>query len=181
MDDAFSFHAPAEVLRRRVDPRLLRTAVLATLVVTMIGVFGRWVVESERASDRRAASSEAAAAPLLATVPAEAAPADDDAAQDAAATSLTIARDLVADGRALAAVGPALLAEEQPDLIFVDGPSTTPAIVSVASGPRTWAAAVMGPSGTCFWVKTTAAGLVRYGTGQACSGEAATAAAAIAW
>jgi hypothetical protein len=180
MDDAFSFHAPAEVLRRRVDPRLLRTAVLATLVVTVTVAFGRWVVESERASDRRAASSEAAA-PVPATVPAEAAPADDAAAQDAAATSLTIARDLVADGRALADIGPALLAEEQPDLIFVDGPSTTPAIVSVAGGPRTWAAAVMGPTGTCFWVKTTAAGLVRYGTGPVCTGEAATAAAAIAW
>jgi hypothetical protein len=174
MDDAFSFHAPAEVLRRRVDPRLLRTAVLATVVMTVTVAFGRWVVESERASDRRAASSEAAA-PVLATVPADA------AAQDAAATSLTIARDLVADGRALADIGPALLAEEQPDLIFVDGPSTTPAIVSVAGGPRTWAAAVMGPTGTCFWVKTTAAGLVRYDTGPVCTGEAAAAAAAIAW
>ena len=48
--------------------------------------------------------------------------------------------------------GPAQLSALQPGYTFVDGPSTMPTIVSVAAEQDVWAAAVLSPSGTCFWI-----------------------------
>ena len=66
-------------------------------------------------------------------------------------------------------------------LLYVDGPSTAPSIVSVYNGSAGWAAAVHGAGDTCFWVAVTPEGLTRYGTGSVCTGMAALAADRPAW
>jgi hypothetical protein len=48
-----------------------------------------------------------------------------------------------------------------------------PGIVSVAADRDAWAAAVLGPSGTCYWIRTDANGLVATGTSSECTGLAA--------
>ena len=63
--------------------------------------------------------------------------------------------------------------EAQPHLAFVDGPSTAPRLVSVASTADTWAAAVQGSGGMCHWIRVTSAGNVSHGTGLECTGTAA--------
>jgi hypothetical protein len=68
---------------------------------------------------------------------------------------------------------PARLTSLQPGYSFVDGPSTTPEIVSVAATADTWAAAVQGYGGTCFWVRAAALGNVTHGIGSDCTGAAA--------
>ena len=52
MNDTFSFHAPAEVFRRRLDPRWIRRGMVLVLVLAVVGSFARWVVTSERTADR---------------------------------------------------------------------------------------------------------------------------------
>jgi hypothetical protein len=69
--------------------------------------------------------------------------------------------------------GPAQLSALQPGYTFVDGPSTAPSIVSVASTTDTWAAAVGGSGGRCHWIRATSVGNVSHGTGLECTGAAA--------
>ena len=181
MNDTFSFHAPAEVFRRRLDPRWIRRAVVLALVLAVVGSFTHWVVTSEHAADHR---REAALAELhrpVATVAPTPVGLDDDAARAAASSTLTIARDLFSARGSFADAATAALSAEEPELIFVDGPSTAPAIVSVQARDDAWAAAVMGEAGSCFWVKATSDGLIRYGLGTACTGAAAMAADRTAW
>ena len=68
-----------------------------------------------------------------------------------------------------------------PSLLFVDGPSTGPSVVSVYAGAAGWAAAVGGAHGTCYWVAVALDGRTRYGTGTPCTGMAALAADRGAW
>ena len=180
MNDTFSFHAPAEVFRRRLDPRWIRAGAVMALVVVVTGSFARWVVASERAADRRReAALVSVERPTTSVVPAPLA-AGDDAAKAAVATALTIARDVFTQTGSFADASTAILASEQPDLIFVDGPSAAPAIVSVAARDRVWSAAVMGEAG-CFWVKVTADAVIRYGVGAECTGAAAVRADRATW
>ncbi len=78
-------------------------------------------------------------------------------------------------------VGPDQLSLLDPTLTYTTGPSTSGTVVSVASSQAAWAAAVLGPSGTCYWVKLSAMGLPAYGTGSACTGAAAMAANDHSW
>jgi hypothetical protein len=181
MDDAFTFRAPAEALRRRVDPRAVRLALVAAALLATVATFGRWVAASERASVRALAEALAAEAAAPATSPVAAPVLDDAAARDAATEAMAIARERFEAAASFAAAGTAALSAEAPDLIFVDGPSVAASIVSVEARRDAWAAAVMGPSGACYWVRASAEGLVRYGTGADCTGEAALAAEALAW
>jgi len=80
-----------------------------------------------------------------------------------------------------ATVGPDQLSILDPTLTYTTGPSTSVTVVSVASSAATWAAAVLGPSGTCYWVKLGAMALPTYGTGTTCTGTAAMAASARTW
>ena len=68
---------------------------------------------------------------------------------------------------------PARLTSLQPGYIFVDGPSTTPEIVSIAATADTWAAAVQAPGGLCLWARAAAMGDVTHGIGLDCTGAAA--------
>lgn len=180
MNDTFSFHAPADVFRRRVDPRWIRLGAVTLLVVVAVASFARWVVASENAADRRRAVALGApqlggpqgppveTGPPVSVVPAE------EAAAAAADTAVSIARDVHARTGSFEGASTALLAQEAPDLIFVDGPSVAPSIVSVLATTRRWAAAVMAEPGRCLWIATNADGLVRYGEGSGCTGDAAT-------
>lgn len=80
-----------------------------------------------------------------------------------------------------ATVGPDQLALLDPTLTYTDAPSTSVDVVSVASGTASWAAAVMGPSGTCYWVRLGAMAVPSYGTGSVCTGSAAMAADQPSW
>ena len=74
----------------------------------------------------------------------------DAAARADARTALNAARRAAGGRATFLDAGPGHLAQPIDSLIFVDGPSRAPGVVSVASTRETWAAAVMGPSGTCY-------------------------------
>ena len=78
-------------------------------------------------------------------------------------------------------VGPDQLSLLDPTLTYTTGPSTSVTVVSIASSSAAWAAAVLAPSGTCYWVKLGAMALPLYGTGTTCTGAAAMAASHHSW
>lgn len=175
MDDSFAFRTTAPV-RRQVDRRLVKAGIGAGLVLCVFAWFASWVIASERRSfsDR----------PPVAIPAADATAADLDAARqdawDALEFAYVAAQDASIEGRTYVDAGPARLTELQPGFSFVDGPSTMPRIVSVASSHEVWAAAVMASDGTCLWIRATLAGEVTRlagdvtkTTGGECTGSAA--------
>jgi hypothetical protein len=105
----------------------------------------------------------------------------DDEARSSARLALGLAQELFAGTEEWSEAGPAQLTLAQPSLIFVDGPSTSPTVVSVDATAASWAAAVMSPSGTCYWIATTSSGSTRFGTGSLCTGHAALHASDPSW
>jgi hypothetical protein len=188
MDD--SFHYIAQVMpRRRVDPFALRLAAFAAFAVAAVAGFAWFAIQHERAAD---ATAQANAAEREAAAQVAIVPQGDDAetgvfrtldeeARTAATNALDLAAKIFAGTDSYETAGPAQLTEQQPSLLFVDGPSTSPAIVSVDASETSWAAAVMGPSGDCYWIRAAADGAVAYGTGRACTGADARSADARAW
>jgi hypothetical protein len=171
MNDFFAFRTTVPL--RRLDPGVAKAAVLGTLLVLAVGLFARWVVVSERESfsrgDRREVPTEATADPVegLTSTPVDA------AAEEAIGEALAAAELAFSKHGSFLDATPARLSALQPGYIFVDGPSTTPEIVSVAVTNDTWAAAVQGFSGTCFWVRAATLGEVTHGIGTDCTGSAA--------
>jgi hypothetical protein len=92
-------------------------------------------------------------------------------AEESARIALTAARAASTEHGTFLDAGPAQLSALQPGYLFVDGPSTTSTIVSVAAQEDRWAAAVLGPSGTCFWIRADADGGVDSGTSSVCTGS----------
>jgi hypothetical protein len=191
MDDTFTFVAPV-MPRRRVDPFALKIAVVATLFVAFVGAFGAFVVQREHAADAaREAKGQAVLAAERADIEATAAAAAaagagteaglaDTEARGLLEQTLELARTATTRG-ALTDAGPVQLAALDPSLLLVDGPSTAPVIVSVAATDASWAAAVMGPSGACYWIRLNADGEVSRDLGGRCTGEAALAAIGDTW
>lgn len=178
MDDTFAYRAD-RMPRRRIDPLAMKAAVAAACVVAVTGVFAKLVVDSERRSVARAESpSSQAGADAGADLGAEITPGFvdpevDAPARSAAETALAAAVDTLARGRAPAEAGTTELAGLDTGLIFVDGPSTSAQVVSLAWSGDVWAAAVMGGSGTCFYARLTVDGVQTFGTGSTCTGDAA--------
>jgi hypothetical protein len=168
MDDTFTFRG--RMPRRRVDPLALKAAVAAALIIAATGVFAKFVIDSERRSVARAAAAAPAATTGTDVAPAFIDPEIDEPARSAAQTALAAAVDTLARGGSPADAGPNELAKLGNGLIFVDGPSTTAQVVSLAAGGDTWAAAVMGASGTCFYARVTLDGVQTFGTGAECTG-----------
>jgi hypothetical protein len=104
----------------------------------------------------------------------------DREALDAVTAALATATRL-AVARGTDAVTAAALTAADPDVIYVDGPSTAPSVVSVYAGSAGWAAAVRGGGDTCLWVAFSAPGRERYGTGTTCTGVAALGADSPSW
>jgi hypothetical protein len=182
MDDAFEFRA-ARLPRRRIDPLAIRAATVAALVVAMIGVFAKVAIDSERRSLEVRAAPEVRVSTIEGaggtTVAAD--PALDEQARAAARGALEAARAVLRAEGTLDGAGPLQLASMRADLIFVDGPSAVPDVVSVAGSASVWGAAVMSPSGTCFYVRIDDRRRVAYGTGSTCTGQAALDADRSAW
>jgi hypothetical protein len=179
MDDSFSFRSTMPP-RREFDPLAVKAAVFGTLVVLGIGLFANWVIRSERESfsraDRGSTPSDVDAEPLdgsahLNTTVEE--------AEKVTGIALDAARAAFLEHRTFLDAGPAQLSALQPGYTFVDGPSTTSRIVSVAYTADTWAAAVRGSDGMCQWIRATSAGDTTRGIGSECVGTAALAIATL--
>lgn len=173
MDDSFAFRTTVP-LGRQFDPMVIKAVVFGTLVVLGIGLFANWVINSERESFSRADRSMLPSAVEAGQIDDPAQPPTTDAdAEKATGIALDAARAAFIEHRSFLDAGPAQLSALQPGYTFVDGPSTAPGIVSVASTADTWAAAVQGSGGMCHWIRATSAGNVSHGTGVECTGAAA--------
>lgn len=183
MDQTFDFRAAPVPLRRRLSPRVIALAVAALIVVSAFIWFSMLVVSSERRSMERAAQSEDVTAMVgtfsgaddvldePTTAPGRLA--IDSTARADARTALVVARRAAAGSATFLDAGPGQLGANGAAMIFVDGPSQAPGVVSVASTRDTWGAAVMGPSGTCYLLRFAPSEGVTYGAGQVCTGAAA--------
>jgi hypothetical protein len=188
MDDTFAFRSTGRPLRRRVDPVALKAALAAFVVVLAVGLFARWVIASERASEQRKPETQAVGVQVLqgvetvaAQTPAGPLP-EDVAAQKVASRALWAAQKALAKGGSFADAGPGQLRPGIPGVTFTDGPSQAPSIVSIATTGDAWAAAVLSDVGTCWQLRVNAGGRVTYGTtSDACTGAAALDAADRSW
>ena len=178
MDDTFAFRAD-RMPRRKIDPLALKAAVAAAIVVTLTGVFAKFVIDSEHRSIVRAEVRARGVAGASGERRDYVDPEIDVPARLAVETALDAASAALARDGSLAAAGPTELASLETGLIFVDGPSTTQQVVSLAGSGDTWAAAVMGASGTCFYARVTAIGVQTFGIGSECTGDAALQAATL--
>jgi len=201
VSDTFTFIAPV-MPRHRADPFAVKLVTFGVVLLVLICAFAMFVVAKERSADARHAAledtrraQEQANADRLAMIPDAAVALDpiatapvsggvakllDGQARSAAERALALARGALGRGD-LAALGAAQLAEADPTLLFVDGASTAPSIVSFAVSGGVWAAAVMGPSGACYGVSIDTHGVVRYDRSRPCTGQAALAAARTTW
>jgi len=108
-----------------------------------------------------------------------------DRAYDAAAQG-TVGRAVMVAQTLLAEQGSfptdlATLSTSDPGLHFTSGSSNDPSTVSYAVSGSDFGAAVRSESGMCWWVRIDASGVSTYGSGSACSGNAAMAASAPSW
>ena len=195
MDEAFSLVAARMPPTRRLSPFGVRMVAMLIVVALLIAGFGAFVVGQQRAADRRraalvtsqTAAQDARARALaaggirseVASTGAVAALLDGQA-RDAASVALAVAAE-VASSSSYEAARPEALAAHDQQLLYVDGPSTAPSVVSVYNGGAGWAAAVHGSGDTCYWVAVTPDGRTRYGSGAECTGMAALAADRPAW
>ena len=183
MDQTFNFRAARVPLRRRLNPRTVAFAVAAFVVLFGLVSFSLWIAGSERRSIERAARSDDAPA-MVGTIAGTDDGLDetstlagrlaiDATARADARTAMVAARRAAAGSATFLDAGPGELGATGSALIFVDGPSQAPGVVSVATTRDAWGAAVMGPSGTCYLLRFAPGDGVTYGTGQACTGAAA--------
>jgi hypothetical protein len=202
MSDTFTFVAPA-MPRRRPEPFTTRLISLALALAVIVAGFATFVVRAERAADARRTALEAQAVAAerakadriaveaeaglarqqatMTTVPAGVARLLDAQARDAADHVLSLAQGEVADDGDLSSADVAWFTQQDGALLFVDGPSTAPSIVSIAASTTSWGAAVMGPSGTCYLVSLRSNGAIAYDRGATCTGESALGAARVSW
>jgi hypothetical protein len=173
MDDAFAFRTTTPI-RRRIDPRIVRAAVVVGVVLLGIVLFARWVIASERESFARMHRRAKPTSVGVLQIPGTSAPEATDAdAQESLRLALAAARVVTPPGASFLDAGPAELAPLRPGYTFVDGPSTIPRVVSVAASEDAWAAAVRAPSGTCYWLRLGVGLPPVRGTIQTCTGAAA--------
>ncbi len=165
--DEFNFGPPGRGRPQiGIDPRLLMVvgALLAAALVfgflTFVSKGGHEVVAAQVTAVRQIDHSQ------------------DALAQGTLRNALAAAKTLFTESGTYDGLGPADLAGVEPSRTYTDGPSTDPQTVSVAMQGSTAAMAAMSPSGTCFTIKDDADGGVTYGTGTACTGQAALSAAA---
>ena len=189
MDQTFNFRAAPVPLQRRLHRRTIAFAVVAFFVVAAFAAFSWWVVQSERRSDERAVVDSPA--PVVGTLAGSGeavaeAGGDGRLSVDASAradarTALNAAREAASGRATFRDAGPGHLTPFATALIFVDGPSQAPGVVSVASTRDAWGSAVMGPSGTCYLLRFSPGDGVTYGTGASCTGDEALAASGASW
>jgi hypothetical protein len=180
MSDTFAFRSLPVPLRSRVNVRVVKAIVVVFVLVAAVTAFARWTIRSEQESLAAAAHHLTAASTGIGSGPADlglpasgivAMSSADTQAQAVLGHTLMAAERLIRHGAVPTAVGPGQLGRASKGEIFTDGPSIAPTIVSVASTPTAWGAAVMSASGTCFAVRLDARDAARYGTlTSGCSG-----------
>ena len=197
MDDAFSLIAAQMPRTRRVSPFALRAAVAIALVGMLITSFAMFVAGQQSAADARRAAltaeqiaareADARAAALAEVSPSSIRPQGvavdrllDAQARDAAEVALETATQIVSATSIDRAI-PEALAAANHDVVFVDGASRGPSVVSVFASTTGWSAAVHGSGDGCYWVALGADGQIRYGVGSPCTGMAALAADRRSW
>jgi hypothetical protein len=173
MDDSFSFVTTVP-LDRRVGPRPTKATILLAGLLIGVWTFASWVAASERESFARADRRTEATRDLPPDESVVAStPIADGGARDAVRAAVEAARWVLGHDGSLRLADPAALSALRQAYLFVDGASTTPSVVSIATGGGSWAAAVRGWSGECHWARLSADGALTTGTGSDCSGSAA--------
>lgn len=180
MDDSFSFRTRTPI-RRRLEPWALKAALAVAVIAFGIGTFAHWVIASEDASLARAAEHRVQQDVAVTQISSADPVSTDIDAKRAARVALDAARAGFSERRTFRDAGPAQLSALQPGYVFVDGPSTTAGIVSVAWTASRWAAAIESSTGTCFWIRTDIRGAVERGIVRDCVGSAALTAPATGW
>jgi hypothetical protein len=171
MDESFAYRATLPP-GPRVEPWLVKGAVVLLALALGTGLFARWVVASERASFARGEQRVLPSTSVEHLRGSQDPVGTDADAVEATRIALAAARVALAGSGSFLAAEPGRLSSLQPGYTFVDGPSTTSTIVSVAADRRRWAAAALGPDGTCFWVRAHRDGTVETGTSSMCTGAA---------
>jgi hypothetical protein len=169
MDDSFAFRTTVP-LRRRLDPWTAKAMIVGGVVMLGIGLFAVWVVASERESFARLHDGSVGHEMAVGQIDGPVSSGTDGDAQESTRIALAAARAAYAAHGTFLDAGPAQLSELQPGYLFVDGPSTTGLVVSVAAQEDRWAAAALGPSGTCFWIRADPVGPAETGTSSVCTG-----------
>ncbi len=167
--DSFNLGKPSR--GPNLDGRtLLWGGVAVVLLISLVAVYLQFVGNSgnEVASDQ-------------ATVVQQVDRTQDVVAKMSARTAVSAASAAYQASNGFSTVGPDQLSLLDPTVTYTTAPSTSATVVSVASSPAAWAAAVLGPSGTCYWVKLAAMAVPSYGTGSTCTGAAAMAANHPSW
>jgi hypothetical protein len=189
MSEIFTHVAPV-MPRRQFDPFVVHVGAATAIFVTFLIGFSTFVVSHEHAADaRRAAAQSAAVAEAQARAAALASPRPDPAlarlmdgdARAAADRALQLAARSLAASSSWTHAEATDLARQPTTYLFVDGPSSSPDIVSVHVAGAEWGAAVLGTSGACYWVSASTTGSVRYGMGRTCTGQAALGADRASW
>lgn len=169
--DEFNFGPPGHGRPQvSIDPRLLMVA--GGLLAAALAVVGFLTFVSK-------GGDEVAAAQVTAVQQID--HSQDALAQATLRNTLAAAKTLFTDAGSYDGLGPADLAGIEPSLTYTDGPSTDPQTVSVAMQGNVAGMAAMSPSGICFTIRDDAVGGVTYGSGIACTGQAALTAAAPSW
>ncbi len=194
MSDTFAFRSLPVPLRRRVNVRALKTVVALCVVAAAVGSFARWTIRSEQASfiqaDRHAAAPNvgldqgltSASSDLGAPASGLVVSAADAQTQTVLLDTLTRARGLMLGGGSPALAGPGQLAHGSKGIIYADGPSFAPTIVSVGATHAAWGAAAMSEGGLCFALRLDARGTPNYGTISAgCTGANALQVTGASW
>ncbi|MEO8476070.1 MAG: hypothetical protein ABI572_03335 [Actinomycetota bacterium] len=190
MDDTFAFRSTGRPLRRRVDPVALKAALAAFVVVLTVGLFARWVIASERASELHKPAPERVGVQTISGLETVASQAptgplpEDVAAQKVASRALWAAQKAFAKDGSFADAGPGQLTPLIPWVTFTDGPSQAPSIASIAMTDDAWAAAVLSDVGSCWQLRVDAGNRVTYGNtpnADPCTGTAALDAADRSW
>ncbi|HEX7246932.1 MAG TPA: hypothetical protein VF351_02400 [Actinomycetota bacterium] len=183
MDQTFGFRAARVPLHRRVSPRAIVLVVVGLVIVVGVVAFSRWVIVSERRS-LEAASTHADSGTIVGTMsgtdtvfggatPDQSRLSIDSTARADVRAALAAARRAASGPATFLEAGPGQLAATGSPMIFVDGPSQAPGVVSVASTKDAWGAAVMGPSGTCYLLRHEPGQGTTYGAGGVCTGAEA--------
>ena len=169
--DEFNFGPPG---RRRpqvgLDPRLLLMA--GGLMAAALAVFGFLSFVSR--GGEQVADAQATAVQQV------------DHSQDSVAqlnltNALAAAKVYFDDGSTYAGLSAVELAAIEPAFTYTDGPSPAVGMVSVAVQGDAVGLAALSSSGTCFYIRDSAAPGTAFGSGATCTGQAAMSAADPSW
>lgn len=171
------FRAAHRPLHRRAKPRAVKGAIAGLAVILSLGMFTHWVIGSEQASEAALAARPLVAAadePVDAAAHADAASASsgDRRARHVLDAAAAVAGRRFDEHASFASAGPAQLSAVLPASTFVYGPSLAPSVVSIATTPHAWAAAVTSSSGACYLIRVRNDRVTR-GIGTTCTGQAA--------